>query len=766
MKAIIMAGGEGTRLRPLTCDCPKPMMTVMDRPVMDLSLELLSIHGVKEAAVTLGYLPERIRDRFGEEAHGLKLRYYTEYRPLGTAGGVRQAKDFLTETFCVLSGDGVTDCDLTAALEYHKSRGAKATIVIKHTQDPTPYGLVISESDGRIIRFTEKPGWGEVISDAVNTGIYILEPDILDMIPEGKYDFGKDLFPVLAKEGSLYSWATDGYWCDIGDIPAYLGMCRDALDGKIALPSLSDASGFISTNACISEEAVIESPCFIGSGAQISRGAVIGAYSVIGENVRVSEGASVKRSVIWPGSVLRDGAQARSCVLGKNVVLAPCARVYENCALGTDAKAGVDSEIAPGVCIWPGKSVPEATIADRNIIWGGSTSTCFQNGILPISDPAEALRGSQACMTALNPNEVLLGRTASPVSAAIWHSCASGLLAQGASVLDAGICTEPQLRYTMELMHVDCAILATHTSLIPLYKNGIRLSQPLQRKICALIARQDIPRPFTAETRNVSYSGRSDKAYTAMLSAAFTADPALAMPAAVHCENPVILDIAEQAFNRAGLSARFEWEDELMELFPGEIGIWLSSDGTSARFSHAAGMLTDPQNELFIAWTALERGETVLVAGDNSTRSISDIAARHNADLIRGGNTKTQLEQALCDYPLQLRLNTDGIYFALSALSALTENALTLSGWLSTMPKVHRIERRIPLSNSLRGQTLRRFAENNRGNLHMEKESSFAWIAPDESLPECRIVAESFDMEAARELCDFCAAELKNISGE
>jgi len=771
MKAIIMAGGEGTRLRPLTCDCPKPMMRLMDRPVMDYSLELLALHGITESAVTLGYLPERIRDYFGDEAHGVRLQYYIERHPLGTAGGVRQARDFLTETFCVLSGDGVTDCDLTSALEFHRSHGSKATMVLKRVPNPTEYGLVMSDHEGRITHFVEKPAWGEVISDTINTGIYILEPEILDMIPDGEYDFGKQLFPMLASEGMLYGWVMDGYWCDIGDIQAYLAVHRDTLDGMISLPSLAEYAGSctIADGAAIAEDVRLESPCYVGSNSRIEGGAVIGAYSVICSDVHIGGHASIKRSTILQGTRLMEGTQTRGCVIGHNVTLSPCARVYENCILGTGVSIGADSEIAPNTCIWPGKTISEATFIDRNVVWGGSASSCFHDGLLPVSSPSEALNCAQAIAASLRPREVILGRTPSAIASATWHSCAAGLMAQGVIVVDGGICTEPQLRYTTELMHTDCAILAQGNGIIPLAKGGLRLSQARQRSICALISRQDFPRPFTTDARPVIYSGSSEKAYIAMLASAFLADPVLAMPAAVHCENQLVLNLAEQAFERAGLTARFEWEDELMELFPDEIGIWLSPDGMSARFSHANGMLTDPQNELLLTWTALERDHRSIIAPERVTRAISDVALRYNAEVVRSGSSRSVFEQALSGYPEQLRLNSDGIYLAICSLSALTTNALTLTGWLSTMPKVYRAEKRLHMDDELRGRVLRSFAENSNisgssGTLNISGSNAFAWISPDESRPECSIVAESRDMEAARELCEFCESELIKAS--
>lgn len=771
MKAIIMAGGEGTRLRPLTCDCPKPMMRLMDRPIMDYSLELLSRHGVNEAAVTLGYLPERIRDWFGDERHGVRLKYYTERQPLGTAGGVKQAADFLSETFCVLSGDGVTDCDLSAALKFHREKGARATMVLKRMPDPTAYGLVITELDGRVSRFLEKPAWGEVVSDAVNTGIYILEPEILSLIPEGAYDFGKQLFPRLAAEGILYGWITDSYWCDVGDISAYLGMCRDALDGRIALDSLKIDGAVIAPGAHVSQEAELHPPCYIGPGARVERGAVVGAHSIVGTGVRIGEFASLKRSVVWHGAQIMEGAQLRGCAVGRDATLNPCARVYENCALGTGAVIGADAEVAPGVCVWPGKAVAEATLLDSNLVWGGISVSCFRDGRLPVQLPSDALRCAQACAAALKPRELLLGRAPSAIASAVWHSCAAGLMAQGVRVLDAGVCTEPQLRYAMELVGADCALMALDDGVLPLEKGGVRISHDSQRSVCALMSRQDYPRPFTADAQPVVYSGRSEQAYIAMLAAAFCADPSLSPPVAVHSENPLLLTLAEQAFCRAGLSARFEWEAELMELFPGEVGVWLAPDGMSARFSHADGMLTAPQNELMQAWTALERGESILMLGDRATRSIADVAGRYGAEVRRVGSSRPALEKALAGFPNQLRLATDGVYFALCAISALTENALTLSGWVSTMPRVHRIEKRVHIDDSLRGRALRRLTENSpradvSSGLTIDRDGAFAWIAPDGDRPECAIVTEAWDIEAARELCDFCEFQLKKAAEE
>jgi mannose-1-phosphate guanylyltransferase/phosphomannomutase len=769
MKAIIMAGGEGTRLRPLTCDCPKPMMRLMDRPVMEYAVALLARHGVTEAAVTLGYLPERISDYFGEESSGVKLRYYTERTPMGTAGGVAQARDFLTETFCVLSGDGVTDIDLTQALKFHREHNSRATIVLKRVTDPMAYGLVLTSPDGRITSFLEKPAWGEVVSDTVNTGIYILEPEVLDMISETPYDFGRDLFPKMAADGQLYGCVIDGYWCDIGDINAYMQVNRDALDGKIALPYLENLSGVnISPTAHVDESANLETPCFIAPGAVIGRSAHVGPYSVVGQGAVLGDFSGAKRAILWPGARLEEGAQARGCVLARDALLGSCARAFEGSVMGTGAVAGTDSELAPETSVWPGKSISEAVRQDSNLVWGASaTNRAFHGGVLPVRTPGDALRFAQAYAACRRPREVLLARTPSAVASAIWHGCASGLMAQGVYVLDAGICTEPQLRYALSLLHADGALLADASGVTPFARDGCRISLGDQRAMCALVARQDFPQPFSAITHPLAPSGRSEHAYVAMLASAFTADPNQAPSVAVHSTDQYLLNLAERAFARAGLRARCEWEEALMELGPGEIGVWLEDGGARAAFSHEGGLLSDAENELLRAWTALEMGETRLVMGGRATRAISDIAGRYGADVTKAPGARPAWERAMCEgYPLQFRLATDGIFFALSALSALTDSGLALTSWLSVMPHVHRAERVLPLRDDRRGSILRSLAEHEYGvdtddGLIIQRENGVAWISPDDSRPECRIVSESRDAEFARELCDFCENALR-----
>src|ERR671910_2839578 len=241
MKAIIMAGGQGTRLRPLTSNQPKPMIRIANLPCMEHIVNLLARHDFTDIGVTLQFMPEEIQDYFGDGSDwGVNMRYSIEDAPAGTAGSVKMAEQQLGlegEQLLIISGDALTDADLSRLVEFHEEKGSAATMVLKSVANPLDFGIVITEEDGRISRFLEKPAWGQVFSDTVNTGIYVFEPSVMDEIPDpedGEYDFSKELFPALLEEGRpLYGYDTDVYWEDIGTLEQFAGAQRDVLDGKV-----------------------------------------------------------------------------------------------------------------------------------------------------------------------------------------------------------------------------------------------------------------------------------------------------------------------------------------------------------------------------------------------------------------------------------------------------------------------------------------------------------------------------------------------------
>src|SRR5438045_4910586 len=238
MKAVVMAGGEGTRLRPLTSNQPKPMVSIVGKPCMEHILELLKQHGMEDVIVTVAFLPQAIRSYFGGgETLGIDLSYSVEESPLGTAGSVRLAAGRLDDTFLVISGDALCDLDLTKLIEFHREKHASVTIGLKSVDNPLEFGIVVTDDEGRIERFLEKPSWGQVFSDTINTGIYVVEPEVLRHVPTDRpYDFSTELFPLLLEMGRpMYGYVMDGYWQDIGNLDQFRQANFDALDGRVRL---------------------------------------------------------------------------------------------------------------------------------------------------------------------------------------------------------------------------------------------------------------------------------------------------------------------------------------------------------------------------------------------------------------------------------------------------------------------------------------------------------------------------------------------------
>lgn len=319
MKAIIMAGGEGTRLRPVNNRCPKPMVRLLGRPVLEHLLLLLRDCGFTEICITLRYLPDQIRRYFDRHApEGLHIEYRIEDAPRGTAGGVRACADFIGgDTVLVLSGDAVCDFDLRAFMERHRAAGALLSMALYAAEEPLPYGLVVTDRQHRIVSFIEKPDWEHVVTDLVNTGIYALSPQVLREIPaDTAFDFARDLFPHLMEQGvPLYGFPTEGYWCDIGSPEAFLRCSMDALRGTLRLsPGAPDRGSGIFSADPLPEHIVLHPPCFLGEHVSFGTGAIIGPGAVIGCGSRISSDAIIRSSII-------DGAfVGEQCVVKNSIV--------------------------------------------------------------------------------------------------------------------------------------------------------------------------------------------------------------------------------------------------------------------------------------------------------------------------------------------------------------------------------------------------------------------------------------------------------------
>ncbi len=374
MKAVIMAGGFGTRLRPLTCNTPKPMVPIMNRPMMHHIVTLLKQHGLTDIISTLFYSPDVITSFFGDgSAFGVTMAYVRADADYGTAGSVRNATKGLNERILIISGDVLTDFDLTAALRYHEEKKARATIVLTHAKNPLQFGVVITDDDGKITRFLEKPSWGEVFSDTINTGIYILEPEVLEMIPYREdYDFGKDLFPLLQRQDlGLFGYVADGYWRDIGNLNEYQDAHMDVLNGAVKVEiagrrdgaiAIGDGTRYDTAKVHFGGSVIIGRNCTIGNDVKLSN-------TVVGDNCVIGPGAIISNSVIWGDVVIGHSTEIASAVVGSKCSVGEKAVIAENVFIGDGCWIGRGARLSANIKLWPEKVVEEGAVLTRSLVW-------------------------------------------------------------------------------------------------------------------------------------------------------------------------------------------------------------------------------------------------------------------------------------------------------------------------------------------------------------------------------------------------------------
>jgi NDP-sugar pyrophosphorylase family protein len=340
MKAILLAGGKGTRLRPLTLHTPKPIVPIFQRPFLRYQIDLLKqVPEIDEVILSLNYQPRRIEEVFGEGAGaGIKIRYVVEPTPLGTGGAVRYAGESLTDSVVVFNGDVLTQIDLAAVLRLHRERRAKATIVLTPVENPAAYGLVETGPDGAVRRFLEKPNPDEITCDTINAGIYVLEPETFDRIPKDTaWSIERSYFPSLVERGETFvAYTYRGYWIDIGTPEKYAQVHRDIMDGRYVAPPFVAGTGPIwrAPDARVEDGAAIEGPAFLDEGVVVKAGARIGPYTVLGRQCHVEEEVSIRRSIVWANGRICREAVVENAILGRQCHVGRAASVGAGAVLG------------------------------------------------------------------------------------------------------------------------------------------------------------------------------------------------------------------------------------------------------------------------------------------------------------------------------------------------------------------------------------------------------------------------------------------------
>jgi mannose-1-phosphate guanylyltransferase/phosphomannomutase len=519
MRAVVMAGGEGTRLRPMTATMPKPLLPVVNRPIMEHVLRLLRRHGITDTVVTVQFLASLVRNYFGDGSDlGMTLHYATEETPLGTAGSVKNAENVLRdEPFLVISGDALTDFDLSELIDFHKAKGGLVTVCLTRVKDPVEFGITIVDDDGVVQRFLEKPTWGEVFSDTVNTGIYVMEPEVLDHVAAGEVvDWSGDVFPALMAAGHpIYGFVADGYWEDVGTHESYLRAQADVLERRVDV----DIDGFevspgvwVAEGAEVDPGAVLKGPLFIGDYAKVERGAELREHTVLGSNVVVRSGAFLHRAVVHDNVYVGPQVNLRACVIGRGTDLMRAVRVEEGAVIGDDCVLEEEAIVQPGVKVYPSKTIEAGAVVSTSVIFesrghGNLFGPRGVSGIINVEvTPELAVRLASAWATTLRKGStVSTARDASRAARALKRAIVSALTSSAMNVRDLEAVPAPVARFATAEGTAGGIFVRTSPGqadsidITFFDERGADMSHASQRKLERVYTRQEFRRAFPGE---------------------------------------------------------------------------------------------------------------------------------------------------------------------------------------------------------------------------------------------------------------------------
>lgn len=820
MKAVIMAGGSGSRMRPLTCNRPKPMVPVLNRPMMAYIVELLKRHGITDIGVTLQYQPDVIRDYFGNGCDfGVNIKYFVEDTPLGTAGSVKNAGSFLDDTFVVISGDALTDFDLTKAIDFHYKKGSLATLLLTKVDNPLEYGVVITDSSGTISQFLEKPSWGEVFSDTVNTGVYILEPEAMNYIKHGQvFDFSKDLFPMLLKEGRpIYGVVAEGYWCDIGNLQQYLQAHIDILSGKVNINipgKLMPGNIYVGKGVEIDPSLVINGPVFIGNDCKIDSHAQLEPFSVIGDNCIISERVSIKRSVIWNGVHISQGASLRGAILCTRVQVQSGVGVYEGAVVGSNSVIKKNSMVKSDIKIWPNKVIEDGTTVHSSVIWG---TRCPKkifglDGVTGLANveitPEFASRIAASFVTILGVNsKVAVSSDNYTVSKMIKMSIASGMQSVGATVFDIGDGITPMHRFAVKFLELDggihvkvCPRKQDLVTMVFINKNGGNISRNLERKVENVSMREDFKRADCSRIIPVEMVPDIAEKYISNLSLAIKGTSSVGVKLVVAYDRVNLDKFMKAISEQTGIIFKnidFDFNDRMprswqlyKEMLPQLSGSLLKTRATAGAIidpnadclilmDEKGRVIGDDMLTALIALVLLKSNGGPVVVPVTAPEIIEKMAAHYNCKVIR---TKTAvqdfIESVLVEEHInrdrggisQFLLNFDALGAFLCIIGFAARRGLTLGQLVDEIPVFYVDKKVVPVAWESKGKVIRKIIEDPGqveigllDGVKVYHKNGWALVLPDPEEPICRIYSEGSSMEIAESLTDLYVDKISQI---
>ncbi|WP_037568366.1 mannose-1-phosphate guanyltransferase [Phaeacidiphilus oryzae] len=820
MKAVVMAGGEGTRLRPMTSSMPKPLLPVVNRPIMEHVLRLLKRHGLTETVVTVQFLASLVRNYFGDgEELGMHLTYANEEVPLGTAGSVKNAEEALKDdSFLVISGDALTDFDLTSLIEFHRAKGAMVTVCLTRVPNPLEFGITIVDDEGKVERFLEKPTWGQVFSDTVNTGIYVMEPEVFDYVAANEsVDWSGDVFPQLMKEGKpIYGYVAEGYWEDVGTHDSYVKAQADVLERKVDV----DIDGFeispgvwVAEGAEVDPEAVLRGPLFIGDYAKVEAGVELREHTVLGSNVVVKRGAFLHRAVIHDNVYIGSQCNLRGCVVGRNTDVMRAARIEDGAVIGDECLIEEESIIAGNVRVYPFKTIEAGAFVNTSVIWESRGQEHLfgargVSGVLNVEiTPELAVRLAGAYATTLKKGDtVTIARDHSRGARALKRAMISALQASAIDVRDLENVPMPVARQQTARGSAGGIMLRTTPgvpdSLDILFfdERGADLSQGGQRKLDRVYARQEYRRAFPGEIGDLGHPNAVFDTYAGSLlrridtSGVAEAELKIVVDAAHGSAGLVLPSIlgrlpvealtlnpgVGEAFPTETAEARRQGLQRLGEVVASSraaFGVRFDPVGERVSFVDERGRIIEDDRALLVLLdlVAAERRSGHVALPVTTTRIAEQVAAYHGTqvqwtttspddltrtiaaeDAIFGGDGKGGFVVPECSEVF------DGTAAFVRLVGLVARTQLTLSQIDARIPRAHVERRDMATPWAVKGKVMRsvveaagdRHVDTTDGVRVVEPDGRWTLVLPDPGEAVTHVWAEGPDDESTRALLD------------
>lgn len=824
-----MAGGEGSRLRPVTANRPKPLVPVCNVPIMEHILTLLGRHGISDVVATLHYLADEVQSYFGDGSDfGLNLSYSIEKTPLGTAGSVKNAEEKLKDgTFLIVSGDALTDCDLTKAIEFHKARKSMATLILYRVESPLEFGVVITDDDHRVVRFLEKPSWSEVFSDTVNTGMYILEPEVFELMEANRsYDWSGDIFPQMLEKGMpIYGYVMEEYWCDVGSLNQYREAQEHLMGGQVNLPipGHSDGSGvFVGRNTQIDPSVTIIPPVVIGRNCKIKRNARIGPFSAIGDNVVIEEEAIVERSVIWDSTYIGPSVGIHSATICSRATIKRDSVVREDAVVGDRCLVDVGCTIRPRIKLWPDKIVERGSTVTMSLIWGNKwRGNLFRDlGVAGLSNleitPDFACRLGSAYGSVLpGKTKIVTSRDSTRSSRMIKRALISSLLSVGCDVIDLRSMALPVVRHYIKTSGAQGAVHVrklpgnARVTLIELFDpRGAYLARNIERKVETAFFREDFKRADPDDLGMIEPANQAVEDYQADFfrlipprearkRARIAIDYGYSSIASIY---PAMLgklgveSISLNGFNDAKLSPRTQEEIEhhvenlknIVGTLGYDMGVLFTDEGERLHVVDNRGQLLSG-NALFGSLCSLIATQTPgarIAMSITAPTRLEELLTKQGATVLRAkSDTRSLMALALDEDAIFAGDDRGGFIFpeihpgfdapfSLAKLLYLLEDAgATIGDVAGELPEFQLAYEAVRCPWESKGSVMRHLSEENRDGERVElldgikifDADSWVLVLPDAVEPLFHIYAESPEVECSRALVDSYARKIEAL---